>query len=162
MTYDQALVATIYFSGPITGGRDDLQIYQRLVAGLEAAGHRVLAGSVISASIGTAGDGLTDRQIFERDLGWLEEVARAGGVLVAEVSKPSTGVGYEIATARYRYAIPVLCLYRAEHTKRCSAMVAGDEGIELIQYTAEALPDAMERLLKILSRVANKRERGVV
>lgn len=162
MAYDRDLVATIYFSGSITGGRDDLQIYQRLVAGLEAAGHRVLAGSVISASIGPAGDGLSDRQIFQRDLAWLEEVARAGGVLVAEVSKPSAGVGYEIATARYRYAIPVVCLYRAEYTTRCSAMIAGDEGIELIQYDSATLPEAMERLLEILSRIANKRERGVV
>jgi hypothetical protein len=53
---------------------------------------------------------------------------------VAEVSTPSTGVGYEIATARYRDSIPVICLYRPAFTKRCSAMVAGDREIVLIQY----------------------------
>jgi 2'-deoxynucleoside 5'-phosphate N-hydrolase len=155
-------MATIYFSGSISGGREDLQIYQKLVGELQAAGHRVLAGSIVSASVGDGGEQLTDREIFDRDLGWIEEVARAKGILVAEVSKPSTGVGYEIAAARYRYGIPVVCLYRGEHTKRCSAMIAGDAGIELIHYSSETLPEATARLVEIVGRIANKPETGVV
>jgi len=50
------------------------------------------------------------------------------------VSMPSTGVGYEIATARYRYDMPVICLYRPAFTKRSTAMVAGDAEIVLIEY----------------------------
>ena len=63
---------------------------------------------------------------------------------------PSTGVGYEIATARYRYRIPVICLYRPAHTTRCTAMVAGDRGIELIEYSEVA--DLLPRLTSALAK----------
>ncbi len=121
---------TIYFAGAISGGRTDVAHYRSIVQALEAAGHRVLAGAVASEDVGAHGESLGAAAIFERDLGWIAEA----DVLVAEVSLPSTGVGYEIATARYRYDKPVICLYRAAFTKRCSAMVAGDAGVELIEY----------------------------
>ena len=88
---------TIYFSGSISGGREDRTFYQAIVKALEDAGHHVFAGSVTSESIGVEGEPLEALQIFERDLGWIEEVAARGGVLVAEISRPSIGVGYEIA-----------------------------------------------------------------
>ncbi len=71
-------------------------------------------------------------------------------MLVAEVSLPSTGVGYEVAAARYRYGKPVICLYRAGHTKRCSAMIAGDAGVELIEY--EETPEMLIRLRAALAK----------
>ena len=57
---------------------------------------------------------------------------------------PSTGVGYEIAAARYKYGIPVICLYRPAHTARCTAMVSGDRGIELLEYSEPS--DLLPRL----------------
>ena len=63
---------------------------------------------------------------------------------------PSTGVGYEIATARYRYKIPVICLYRPAHTSRCTAMVSGDREIELIEYSEVA--DLLPRLTSALAK----------
>jgi nucleoside 2-deoxyribosyltransferase len=136
---------TIYFGGAISGGRADVGHYRRIVEALRAEGHRVLAGAVASEDVSAQGEALDAAAIFLRDLGWIEEA----DVLVAEVSVPSTGVGYEIATARYRYGRPVICLYRAEHTKRCSAMVAGDSGIELIAYD-----DAAEMLLRLRDALA--------
>jgi len=121
---------TIYFAGSISGGRDDAGHYRTLVRALEAGGHRVLAGAVASESVGSSGEPLDAGAIFERDLAWIAEA----DLLVAEVSMPSTGVGYEIATARYRYGIPVICLYRPAYTKRCTAMVAGDREITLVAY----------------------------
>lgn len=123
-------VLTIYFGGAISGGRADVAHYRRIVDALEADGHRVLAGAVASEDVTAHGEPLEAADIFDRDLRWIEEA----NVLVAEVSMPSTGVGYEIAAARYRYGRPVICLYRTGHTKRCTAMVAGDGGIELIEY----------------------------
>jgi len=122
--------ATIYFSGAISGGRADVAHYRRIVAALEADGYRVLAGSVTSEEIGDDGDPLEPAAIFERDMRWVEEA----DLLVAEVSIPSTGVGYEIAAARYLYRIPVICLWRPGFSKRCSAMVSGDSGIVMIAY----------------------------
>ena len=141
---------TIYFSGSISGGREDRAIYRRIVKALEDAGHRVFAGAVTSESIDAAGEPLEALQIFERDLGWIEDVAGAGGVLVAEVSRPSVGVGYEIAAARYRHNMPVICLYRPAFTSRCSGMIAGDRDIQLIEYTDDLLDGAVEQLLLLL------------
>ena len=145
---------TIYFSGSISGGREDVGMYRTFVAALESAGHRVLAGMVTAAHVGPDGESLSAHDIFDRDLGWIEEVARDGGVLVAEVSRPSIGVGYEIGAARYRFRIPVICLYRPAFTRRCSGMIAGDRGIEVIEYTDETVPAAIE---KLLVAIANKR-----
>ena len=140
-------MATIYFSGSISGGRNDVAIYQRFVATLRAAGHEVLAGAVASEDVSAGGETLTPAAVFERDLAWLD----AADLVVAEVSMPSLGVGYAIAYARYRRNIPVICLYRPGHTKRCSAMLSGDTGVELIEYQDE--PDGETRLLESLARL---------
>jgi hypothetical protein len=137
---------TIYFGGAISGGRADVGHYRRIVDALVADGHRVLAGAVASEDVTAHGEPLDPCAIFTRDLGWIEEA----DVLVAEVSVPSTGVGYEIAAARHRFDRPVICLYRAGHTKRCSAMVAGDAGIELIEYDNDA--EMLERLRAALAK----------
>ncbi len=150
---------TIYFSGSISGGREDVQTYRTFVAALEKAGHQVFAGMVTAAHVGPDGEALSSREIFERDVAWIEDVAKSGGLLVAEVSRPSIGVGYEIALARHRFAIPVICLYRPAFTKRCSGMIAGDGAIELIEYTDETLSDAVTRLL---AACVNKPGRAVV
>lgn len=121
-------------------------MYCRIVEALEGEGHRVLAGMVTSHAVGDGGEALSSAEIFRRDIAWLEEVAAAGGALVAEVSRPSHGVGYEIATARYRFGMPVICLWRPAFTRRCSGMLAGDEGIELIEYTDETLVEMLARL----------------
>ena len=133
----------IYFSGSISGGREDAELYRHIVSALVAAGHRVLAGSVIRSDITAAGDEGEASAIFHRDMTWLAEC----DLLVAEVSKPSIGVGYEIGAARYLHKIPVICLWRPAHTSRCSAMVAGDPGIRTIEYTDEALPAMISTLL---------------
>lgn len=139
---------TIYFAGAITGGRGDVDHYRAIVEALETDGYRVLAGAVAAEHVGPSGEALDACAIFERDVGWLAEA----DVLVAEVSTPSTGVGYEIATMRYRYGRPVICLYRPAFTARCTAMVAGDRGIELIKY--RSLEDLLVRLRAALSKYA--------
>jgi nucleoside 2-deoxyribosyltransferase len=139
---------TVYFAGSITGGRGDVDHYRAIVTALETDGYRVLAGAVAAEHVGPSGEPLDACAIFERDVGWLAEA----DVLVAEVSTPSTGVGYEIATMRYRYGRPVLCLYRPAFTTRCTAMVKGDRGIELIEY--RGLEDLFGRLRAALSKYA--------
>lgn len=140
------MATTVYFSGSITGGRADLPLYRVIVNAMEAEGLTVLAGAVAAEHIGPSGESLARREIFTRDLAWLD----AADLLVAEVSVPSLGVGYEIAYARYRRAIPVICLYRPAHTARCSAMISGDPGIDLIEY--ETVETMLPRLLESIRR----------
>ncbi len=139
------MALTIYFAGAISGGRDDVAHYREIVAALEHDGHRVLAGAVAAEHVGADGERLESAAIFERDMHWIGDA----DVLVAEVSMPSTGVGYEIAAARYQRGIPVVCLYRPAYTKRCTAMVGGDRGIELIEYH-----DAAEMLGRLRAALA--------
>jgi nucleoside 2-deoxyribosyltransferase len=47
------------------------------------------------------------QEIFQKDTGWL----RSADVVVAEVSMPSLGVGYELGLAECLHK-PVLALYR--------------------------------------------------
>ncbi|HUP62130.1 MAG TPA: nucleoside 2-deoxyribosyltransferase [Thermoanaerobaculia bacterium] len=142
------MATTIYFSGAISGGRTDVPLYRRIVDVLEQDGYRVLAGSVASEDVTDHGEDFDPCVVFTRDIGWIEQA----NVLVAEVSTPSTGVGYEIATARYRYHMPVICLYRPAYTKRCSAMVSGDMGIEVIEYDEAGFATMLERLREALAR----------
>lgn len=142
------MATTIYFSGSITGGRADVPLYRRIVEALEKDGYRVLAGSVAEEAVTDHGDDFDPCLVFTRDIGWIEQA----NILVAEVSTPSTGVGYEIAAARYRYHIPVICLYRPAYTKRCSAMVSGDMGIEVIEYDEAGFATMLERLREALGR----------
>jgi nucleoside 2-deoxyribosyltransferase len=144
-------VLTIYFAGAISGGRGDVAHYRQIVAALERDGHRVLAGAVAAEQVGSDGERIESAAIFDRDMGWIADA----DVLVAEVSVPSTGVGYEIATARYGRGIPVICLYRPAYTKRCTAMVSGDRGIDLIEYDDAA--EMLSRLRSALAKYTTKR-----
>jgi hypothetical protein len=144
---------TIYFSGSISGGRQDAALYRRIAAHLEAKGHCVLAGAVATESVSAEGEPMSERAIFERDVAWMAEAAAAGGVLVADVSVPSTGVGYEIAVARYRFGMPVVALYHAGHTRRCSAMIRGDGGIVTLDYDRERLDDLFDRLDQTMAQI---------
>ena len=144
---------TVYFSGSITGGRADVPLYRRLIAALENAGLVVLAGAVGAEHIGPAGEPLSRREIFERDLGWLHDA----DVLVAEVSVPSHGVGYEIAYARHVRKIPVIALFRPAFTPRPSAMIGGDPGVELVEYEDPA--DLLPRLLESIRRLGRSPDR---
>ena len=96
----------IYFACSISGGRQDQEIYQKLVRVLLSMGIEVPTAHIAETGIeeidalGKPGD------IYQRDVDWIEE----SDLLVAEVSTPSHGVGYEIGYALDQ-GMPVLCLY---------------------------------------------------
>ncbi len=97
----------IYFGGSISGGRKYLETYRKIVAYLKSEGHRVLTEHVVQPDVLELEKKFTPRQIYTRDIEWLKE----SDCLIAEVSNPSLGVGYEICYA-LRVGKPVLCLYR--------------------------------------------------
>lgn len=111
----------IYFAGSISGGRSDKELYLLLIQHLTKHG-RVLTEHIGDPNLGNSGeDGQTDDWIYQRDLEWLEE----SDVIVAEVSIPSLGVGYEIGKAE-SIKKPILCLFRNREGQRLSAMIAGN------------------------------------
>ena len=84
----------IYFAGSIRGGRDDWQLYHEIVRRLSAYGE-VLTEHVADSGLSQLGEVGGDREIYERDIEWLRQADR----LVAEVTTPSLGVGYEVGRA---------------------------------------------------------------
>ena len=118
----------IYFSGAISGGRDDVMIYQHLVARMQTQGHAVLSAHVADPAVLEREKNVPARAVFDRDVAWIDEC----DAMVAEVSTPSLGVGYE-----YGYAVqqgkPVLCIYRAG--LRMSKMLLGNPASNLTVAT---------------------------
>jgi len=119
----------IYFAGSIRGGREDRALYRDLVARLGRYGD-VLTEHVGDANLTETGEeGSSDREIFERDLTWL----RSSDAVVAEISTPSLGVGYEVAVAE-QLGKPILCLYHGGHDRKLSAMLAGNPRLTVLEY----------------------------
>lgn len=119
----------IYFAGSIRGGRDDKELYADIINVLSTHGE-VLTEHVGNKKLTAFGeDGPTDEYIYKRDMGWLKET----DVVIAEVSTPSLGVGYELAKAE-EWGKKILCLYRETEGKRLSAMVAGSGTLEIKKY----------------------------
>jgi 2'-deoxynucleoside 5'-phosphate N-hydrolase len=121
----------IYFAGSIRGGRPVASLYPFIIQHLSIYGE-VLTEHVADVNLTSAGeDGPDDHFIYERDMEWL----RSSDRVVAEVSIPSLGVGYEIG-----YAVslkkPVLCLYQPGADRRLSAMIGGSPGVETAIYAS--------------------------
>ncbi len=121
----------IYFAGSIRGGREDVSIYSALILHLREFGEVLTehVGSIAVSEIGN--DGPDDRIIHDRDVAWLAKC----DLVVAEVSTPSLGVGYELGLATVSKK-PVLCLYRTTPGRPLSAMIAGSPCIRAIPYTS--------------------------
>ncbi|MGE0083591.1 MAG: nucleoside 2-deoxyribosyltransferase [Desulfococcaceae bacterium] len=136
----------IYFAGSIRGGRDDAEIYRELISFLKSFG-QVLTEHVGNTGLTEKGDdGPDDRYIHDRDMQWLN----ACDLVVAEVSVPSLGVGYELGWAA-ALDKPVLCLYRPSPDRPLSAMIAGCEKIETCAYSSvEEAKDLISTFLKNL------------
>jgi 2'-deoxynucleoside 5'-phosphate N-hydrolase len=139
-------MAHIYFAGSISGGREDVEIYNQIVDALRALGHEVNAGQVTNRDLPPDGEAGEAQYIYDRDVAWLDAVAARKGLLVAEVSRPSIGVGYEIGYARHNRRIPVICLWRPGHSGRCSAMVEGDPAVTVLKYDEADLAGLISRL----------------
>ena len=127
----------IYFAGSIRGGREDAEWYAHIITLLSDYGN-VLTEHIGQASISQEGEKkISDWEIYERDMGWLAEA----DIVIADVSVPSHGVGYEIAKAEILEK-PVICLYRVQEGKPVSAMLSGNSNIQVQYY--ESLSDIKE------------------
>jgi nucleoside 2-deoxyribosyltransferase len=115
----------IYFAGSIRGGRDMQPTYLEIINALKADGHNVLSEHVGADDLK---EQLSDDQIFDRDMAWLKSC----DCLIADVTIPSLGVGFEVGTA-VRNHKPVLCIAKI-HAQKVSAMITGCPDIEIGYY----------------------------
>jgi nucleoside 2-deoxyribosyltransferase len=127
----------IYFACSIRGGRDDVDIYSILVNQLKEYG-TVLTEHISDKRLTSKGELdfpldkntiPTNEFVHDRDMSWVLE----SDIVVAEVSTPSLGVGYEIGRALENKK-RVLCLYREQPDRVLSAMIAGNKNIQTFTY----------------------------
>lgn len=138
----------IYFAASIRGGRKDQNKYNELI-GFLSSKVEVLTEHVGDLSLGQTGEqDFTDKEIYQRDLEWLE----SADAVIAEVTNPSLGVGYELGIAE-KLGKPVLCLFDdADHNCNLSAMISGNHKITTFRYTS--LDQAKEEIVSFIHSVS--------
>ncbi len=121
----------IYFSFSITGGREFQPILKRMAEEMLAAGCIVPTAMNAETKMDPMEGARSPEEVFARDLAWIDDC----DLIVAEVSTPSHGVGYEIC-----YGImtgkPVYAFYRQGIT--VSKMITGNpsNNFHLMEYSA--------------------------
>lgn len=139
----------IYFSCSITGGRDDQREYKTLVDALLDDGHSVPTAHLSNSDILALEMVVDPQEIYLRDTGWV----KACDALVAEVTTPSHGVGYEIALAE-SLGKPIFCCYK--NGNRVSKMILGNPS-PLYQFCEYAnAEDAIKEMRVFLKSVGNE------
>jgi len=126
---DESNRLEIYFACSIRGGRDDAESYAKIVEHTKTQA-TVLTEIFADGKLSAHGSSGTSEEIYAKDIAW---VRQADGV-IAEVTNPSLGVGYEIAKAE-EWGKPVLALFREDGSRRLSAMIDGSPSLEIVRYT---------------------------
>ncbi|MFZ5818515.1 MAG: nucleoside 2-deoxyribosyltransferase [Chloroflexota bacterium] len=120
----------VYFACSITGGREFESVYQVFTRALLEDGHEVPTAYLAESEVVALEKIVTPQDVYERDTTWI----RACDALIAEVSVPSHGVGYEVGFALGE-GKPVLCL--AQDGRPVSKMISGNPhpGLLMRHYT---------------------------
>ena len=119
----------IYFACSITGGRQEQRVYQIIVDTLLRDGHVVPTAHLSGSDVMALEEIVDPLEVFTRDIEWIEGCQ----ALIAEVSTPSHGVGFEISYALSKNK-SVLCLHLQD--KRVSKMLTGNNNpnIQIVSY----------------------------
>ena|SRR5579884_799468 len=118
----------VYFACSIRSGRDDADIYGDLVQIIKKYAV-VLSEIFADKTLTVAGIQKPSGDIWSKDIRWIGQ----SDAIIAEVTNPSLGVGYEIARAE-KMGKPVLCLFRPEGGRKLSAMIDGSPGATVFEY----------------------------
>ncbi len=136
----------IYFACSITGGREFESVYQSIVRALTEAGHEVPTAHLTETGITSVEAGIHPNDVYERDVAWI----RACDVLIAEVSVPSHGVGYEIGFA-LGIGKPVLALY--QEGRKVSKMISGNPDSLLTVMPYQTPAEAVQIIGVFLAKI---------
>jgi nucleoside 2-deoxyribosyltransferase len=138
----------IYLSGAIRGGRELQANYQAILDYLQKNGHEVLTYHIASVNVLEIEESMSDTEIYTQDIAWLQECR----TLIAEVSIPSLGVGYEIAWA-LRLKKPVLGIY--EENRVISAMITGNTSSNLTLRSYRTISELLLQIKYYLDLLSN-------
>jgi 2'-deoxynucleoside 5'-phosphate N-hydrolase len=134
----------IYFACSITGGREFESVYQVITRALAEENHQVPTAHLAEPGVISVEATIDPLDVYTRDTNWIQE----SDILIAEVSVPSHGVGYEIG---YALALgkPVLALYQLG--RKVSKMISGNPDPNLSVRSYESPENAVEIIRAFLS-----------
>ena len=139
----------IYFACSITGGRQYEKTYQALTKFLLDQGYDVPTAHLAESNILELEQIAGPEDVYARDVNWIQ----TSDMLLAEVSVPSHGVGYEIG-----YALglrkPVLCLHDAG--RAVSKMITGNPDPLLKVTPYEDLDVAFDAIRSFVNKVTSR------
>lgn len=136
----------VYFACSITGGREFEPVYRALVDALTIDGHEIPTSHLAASEVIDRERVLLPRAVYTRDVNWIESC----DALVAEVSVPSHGVGYEVGYA-LQAGKPVLCLYRMD--RKVSKMITGNPHKALKVKSYSDISDAIQKAQSFLDNL---------
>lgn len=118
----------IYTSGSIYGGLEKIDTYKILIKELGKYGE-VLNKQIADPNTIANEVNQNDDDIYKD----LEQKLINADILVAEVSVPSLGVGYELGYAD-KLGKKIIAIYDENYTKKVTTMIRGNKRIKLIPY----------------------------
>lgn len=140
----------IYLACAMLGVRTSaaLTLMREVAAMLTGMGHTILTPHVLDDVL-DVDRGLSPEEVYRRDTALLEEA----DALVAEVSYPSLGVGFEIAYALLK-GKKVYALCEEERFSRTSALIRGIQHPNFKLLVYRDAEDAKAKLARELERLA--------
>jgi Nucleoside 2-deoxyribosyltransferase len=129
----------IYLACTVRGDRGAVSTARHIHDCLAGLGHEVLTSHLLDDDVDSAESRLSDRDVFLRDLAWLE----SAGAIVAEASGSSYGVGFEVGYLLGRATHTgqrVVVLYDASRRSKVSRMLSGlsDPRAQALAYESPA------------------------
>lgn len=138
----------IYFACSITGGREFESVYQTITRALKEDDHKVPTAHLAETGVTSIEAVLAPAEVYGRDVTWI----CASDTLIAEVSVPSHGVGYEIGFA-LGLGKPVLALY--EEGRNVSKMITGNPDPHLSVKSYQNPMQAVQIIKEFLSHICS-------
>ena len=133
----------IYVSGSMYGGQQKINIYKKIIDKLEEY------GEVLTKQI--ADPDAIKKEVFQKDEDIykdLENKLEKADIIIAEVSVPSIGVGYEIGYAS-KLNKKIIAIYDKNYIDKVTTMIRGNKKIRIISYEdINEIIDNIEEIIK--------------
>ncbi len=150
----------IYFTASTSFAGEFKSIYKKIVDLVEKYGGELTSGKqIIDKNLLKKDKKLGKEQIFQRE----KELINQSDCIIAEVTKPSLGVGGEIVYALIQNK-PVLALVGENHEDLLSPMLAGNpsENLFLDYYNAEKIIYIIRDFLQHIKALKDKKGKLIV
>lgn len=150
----------VYFTAATTNNGDYLVQEKAIIDELKRFGHTLTSGEqILDHKLLEKDSARSAEEIFQREKNAIEEA----DCVVAEVTKPSSGVGGELVYALTHHK-PVLSLFYKDAKNELSAMITGNPSDHLFleHYDEESLPILLRKFMEQVTIDKNRKGKLIV